>query len=262
MLDYEGKNSFTLLITATDLTNSARTATTEVTVNLVNQNEAPYFDKDSRDKVQNVAADTGAVTPKTIMYAENRRTEVVAIAAIEPDGDSLRWELTGDDAGDFMIEDISDGSGTRDRVKLVFRDQPDYENGKGSATSTGGAPGDTYNVTVRAAEEMDSVGGGPAKAAELDVMVTIDDIDETGSVEVKWLQPEVETPQETIVTDPDVTPGRITAVTRTSGSGRRLLTPTVNLTSDDIENLGAADSEWETITGDGNPTTADLHAAG
>ena len=184
VLDFEGKNSFTLLITATDPANSARTATTEVTVNLVNQNEAPYFDKDSRDKVQNVAADTGAVTPKTFMYAENRRTEVVALAAIEPDGDSLRWELTGANASLFEIEDIVDGTGNRDRVKLNFKSQPNYE-----------PDGKTYNVTVRATEEMDSVGGGPAKAAELDVMVTIDNIDETGSIEVMWLQPEVGTEQ-------------------------------------------------------------------
>ena len=51
-----------------------------------------------------------------------------------------------------------------------------------------------YNVTVRATEEMDSVGGGPAKAAELDVMVMVTDIDEgPGSIEVMWLQPEVGT---------------------------------------------------------------------
>ena len=32
----------------------------------------------------------------------------MALAAIEPDGASIRWELTGQDAGDFMIEDIED----------------------------------------------------------------------------------------------------------------------------------------------------------
>ena len=89
MLDYEGKNSFTLLITATDEDDPGRKASATVTVNLTNQNEAPYFDKDSREKVQTVADDTGAVRTDAIPYAENRRTAVVALAAIEPDGDSL-----------------------------------------------------------------------------------------------------------------------------------------------------------------------------
>ena len=65
-------------------------------------NEAPYFDKESRDegREQSLLIRTGVVLdPKTvpIMYAENRRTEVVALAAIEPDGDSLQlgayWRL-------------------------------------------------------------------------------------------------------------------------------------------------------------------------
>ena len=103
----------------------------------------------------------------------------MALAAIEPDGAGLRWELTGPDAGDFMIEDIADGSGNRDRVNLVFKSQPDFEDLKGSATTTFDKDGgrdrgrtevgnDGYFVTVRATE-MTAVGGGPSSAAELDV---------------------------------------------------------------------------------------------
>ena len=73
----------------------------------------------------------------------------------------------------------------------MFKNQPNYE-----------PVGKTYNVTVRATEEMDSVGGGPARAAELDVMVTVTDIDEGGSIEVMWLQPEVGTPLPAILSDP------------------------------------------------------------
>ena len=74
---------------------------------------------------------------RPIQYAENRRTPAVALAAIEPDGASIRWELIGPDAGDFMIEDIADdANSTRDRVNLVFKAQPDFENLKGSSTTT------------------------------------------------------------------------------------------------------------------------------
>ena len=59
---------------------------------------------------------------RPIEYAENRRTAAVALAAIEPDGAGLRWELTGPDASDFMIEDIADGSGNRDRVEPGLQD--------------------------------------------------------------------------------------------------------------------------------------------
>ena len=158
-LDYEGKNSFTLLVTGQDRGDSSKKTTAMVTVNLTNLNEAPYFDKETRERV---AGD--------ISYAENRRTAVAALAAIEPDGGALRWELTGDNASTFRIDDIADPSdSTRDRVELAFKSQPNYE-----------PDPKTYNVTVRATEEMDSVGGGPAKATEIDVTVVLEDVEETG----------------------------------------------------------------------------------
>ena len=53
------------------------------------------------------------------------------------------------------------------------------------------------------ATEMSAVGGGPNMAAELDVIVQVTNVEETGSVEVKWLQPEVNTPLPAILSDPD-----------------------------------------------------------
>jgi hypothetical protein len=231
-LDYESKDSYTLLIIATDSQDPGKKATATVVVNLVNHNEAPYFDKESRDKVETHTV-AGAIEPKMIEYAENRRTPVVALAAIEPDGDSLRWELTGANAGVFEIKDIPDGSGTRDRVELAFKNQPNYE-----------PIGKTYNVMVRATEEMDSVGGGPAKAAMVHVRVQVTDIDEKGSVELKWLQPEVGTSLPTIVTDPDVT-GAITTDVMYQWFRSKVANPS---SSPNIATLGADDSEWETIT--------------
>ncbi len=50
-LDYEGDNTFTLIVSATDKNaNGARKAIAEVNITLVNLNERPYFDKVSRER--------------------------------------------------------------------------------------------------------------------------------------------------------------------------------------------------------------------
>ena len=51
MLDYEGNNTFSLIVTATDNENGSRKATAQVDITLQNLNESPYFDKESRDRV-------------------------------------------------------------------------------------------------------------------------------------------------------------------------------------------------------------------
>ena len=178
-LDYEGKNTFALVITAADAGSPGKKTTATVEVSLSDVNEGPYFDKASREST--------AVT-----YAENRTTPVVALAAIEPDGADLDWELTGADAHRFRIDDIADGSGgKRDRVELVFNNhQPNYEAKQ------------TYSVTVNATEET-TVGGVPAQSDSLPVNVTIGNVQEGGSVEITWLQPEVNTELPVSLNDPD-----------------------------------------------------------
>ena len=190
-LDYEGNNSFTLIVTAEDTANSSRTVTAEVNISLINLNESPYFDKASRDAVA-YCGYMGAV-----MYSEHRTNAVVpTLAGVEPDGDSLRWELTGVDAGAFEIVDADDIDDGKDRVQLMFKKSPDFESpadkglnlnpGTGANTddcsgilmSISSDPGEydpndnLYQVTVRATE-MSAVGGGPASAATLDVTVQI-----------------------------------------------------------------------------------------
>ena len=112
---------------------------------LTDLNERPYFDKVSR------------ATTVPVVYSEHRTNAVVQLAGVEPDGDGLRWEVTGADASDFMIIDADDINDGKDRVQLVFKSQPDYENLKGSADTSAGPdpmskPDDTYEVTVRATE--------------------------------------------------------------------------------------------------------------
>ena len=97
-----------------------------MTVSLNDLNEMPYFDMESRNAVM------GANSP--IMYAESRSNRVAPLAATEPDGDSLRWEVTGPDAPDFEIIDVQDiASDGKDRSGVALQgSQPDFEDGKGS----------------------------------------------------------------------------------------------------------------------------------
>ena len=151
-----------------------------------------------------------------IRYAESRTNPVVQLAAIEPDGTALRWELTGLDASDFAIEDVEDVNDGKDRVQLVFAVQPNYESPKDGAGDTDrsgaientdpandleGAGDRVYHVTVRATE-MSAVGGGPNMADELDVTVRVTNSAEAGKVTFNWLQPEVGTPITASVSDP------------------------------------------------------------
>ena len=199
-LDYEGTNTFSLIVTAKDDNNSSRTAVASVEISLDNLNEEPYFDKATREAV------TGENSP--IMYGEQRTNAVVQLSAVEPDGHSLKWEVTGDDASDFMIVDADDLDDGKDRRHLMFAIDPDYENGKGSATSTGGtgaaapAPGDTYRVMVRATE-MTAVGDGPKMAAEQMVTVQVTNAVEPGTVGFTLLQPEVGTAITAMLTELD-----------------------------------------------------------
>ena len=203
-LDFEGDNEFVLIVTASA---GARSSTAAVTISLRDLNESPYFDKVSRDAVIN--ADDNAVIP--IMHSESQTNRVLALAATEPDGDGLRWEVTGPDASFFEIIDTPDRGGN-DRIELDFKSQPDFESPKDAAGDTNGdgeisgdneAAGDNfYHVTIRATETA-ALGNGPRKSATLSVTVQVTDSEEKGTVEIKWLQPEVLTPISAIATDPD-----------------------------------------------------------
>ena len=243
VLDFEGTNVFRLKVTATDSADTKRKATTDVIIRLTDRNERPYFDKASRDDVDG-----------PINYAEARVNRVVPLAATEPDGGSLRWEVEGTDAADFEIMDAEDiPEDGKDRVELHFKSQPNYEkptdrmyakdmNGDGDTEDVDemdAAGNNMYKITVRAVE-MTAVGGGPNLAAEWDVSVLVTNSDEPGKVKVKWLQPEVNTPLPAMLTDPD---GNTSGITwqwyRAKNSN-----PTLNLATD-----------WEIITGGGNHAT-------
>ena len=257
VLDYEETNTFNLVVTATDTANSQRKATADVTITLTDLNETPYFDKASRDAVS-----------ATIDYAETRVNRVVPLAVTEPDGDSLRWEVAGTDASDFEIRDVSDIGDGKDRRDLHFKSQPDYESptARNKADDASRDERNQYSVIVRAIETT-AVGGGPNQAAELAVTVQVSNSDESGKVEIKWLQPEVGTALPATLIDPDGNPDaalplvmadsdtEIDADTNVqSWQWYRAKNSNPNLTPD-IATLGTGTSDWETITG-GTPTEA------
>ena len=237
-LDYEGTNTFSLIVTATDDNNPSRTAVASVEISLDNLNEEPYFDKATREAV------TGENSP--IMYGEQRTNAVVQLSAVEPDGHSLKWEVTGDDASDFTIVDADDLDDGKDRVHLMFTIDPDYENGKGSATSEGGtgaalpSPGDTYVVMVRATE-MTAVGDGPKLATEQMVTVQVTNAVEPGTVGFTLLQPEVGTAITAMLTELD----EDVASPTWTWYRAKVANPNRNPNPDGL------DSEWLPITGNG-----------
>ena len=206
VLNFEGNNVFRLVVTATDDAN--RKARADVTIRLTDLNERPYFDEATRDDV------TG-----TINYAEARVNRVVPLAATEPDDDSLRWEVAGTDAADFEIVDAEDIPGDgKDRVELHFKSQPNYEEPTDRAHAAMGVAGkdNMYQITVRAVE-MTAVGGGPNLAVELPVTVQVTNSNESGKVEVKWLQPEVNTPLPATLMDMDGNPGAMLPIVMANG---------------------------------------------
>ena len=93
------------------------------------------------------------------------------------DGDAIEWTLAGDDGGKFEISD--DGV-------LTFKDSPNFE-----------SPGDAnknnvYLVTVKASE-----------ASELELEITVEDVDEPGKVSLTQPQPQVGRSLVASLSDPD-----------------------------------------------------------
>ena len=212
-LDYEGVRTFELVVTAEDKsTTPSRKATATVNVALIDLNEAPYFDKDSRGRTTATTEDPNnnrAVRKtKVIQYSETRTNEVIRLSAIDPDAStpagSLRWDVIGPDAADFYIKQDDDIAGSKkDRVELHFKSQPDFENptdravdlnNNGATTDANEPAGDNiYEITVRATETT-SDGADcspvkcPAKSAELDVTVQVTNTDVAGSVSFDLLR--------------------------------------------------------------------------
>ena len=138
--NYETKSSYTVIVTASDGTNSA---TQTITVNVTNVNESPTFSSSTR----------------TINVVENETT-VGTVTATDPEGGTITYSITGGaDAGSFNI-DSSSGA-------LTFQNTPNFESPGSAATP----PSNSYIVIVTASDGTNS--------AIQDITVNVRDVVET-----------------------------------------------------------------------------------
>ena len=117
----------------------------------------------------------------TFSHAENSAMEVARFTAEDPERARIRWSLSGTDGDRFAI--------SRDGV-LTFARPPDFENPDDDDNNN------EYLLEVRAR-------AGPSDPVVEDVTVTVSDVDEDGVVVLSSPQPQIGTPLEATVTDPD-----------------------------------------------------------
>ena len=123
VLDYETKDTYIVMVTATDP--SGETATVMVTIKVTGVDEAPII----------MVGGLAISGRSSVSYTENRTDAVATYMVTGPDAALASWSLEGPDAGAFTIS--SDGV-------LTFNDSPDYEMAEDADTDN------TYMVTVKA----------------------------------------------------------------------------------------------------------------
>ena len=147
-LDKETKDTYTVMVTATDP--SGETATVLVTIKVTNVDEAPE-----------IMVGGLAISGKSrVEYPENGTMPVETYTASGPEADMASWTLSGDDAGDFNINNAGE---------LTFKVSPDYERPADADTDN------MYMVTVTANDGTNT--------ATRDVTITVTGMDEEESAD-------------------------------------------------------------------------------
>ena len=122
---------------------------------------------------------TGSPVPSEVPYDENNTAQVARYTATDPEGRTVIWTVTGTDADDFTI---SNGV-------LNFSPAPNYE-------ARADADGDNnYEVTVVASD-------GDLTTPQA-LTVTINNLDEAGSLTLSSEYPQVDAELTATLTDPD-----------------------------------------------------------
>ena len=155
-------------VTVTATDPSDESDSVDVTITVMDVNEPPDVTEGETD----------------LEYAENGTDAVEQFVAVDPEGQDVSWRLSGDDANDFSI---TGGS-------LTFNSSPDYE----SPTDRGSD--NVYNITVGA----NDTGG---RLTEVDVTVTVTNVDEPGTVTLSSDQPEEGVRISADLADPDYIDG-------------------------------------------------------
>ena len=151
-LNYEARNSYTVVVTATDPSGAADSI--QVTINVI----------DVHDPVRI----TGV---SSVRYPENGTAPVASYTAFDEGEHVIRWSVSGDDDDLFTIDD----------GVLYFREPPNYEDPQSKAAETAALPSskNVYRVTVEAA-------GGTRS-----VTVRVTDVDDRGTASIDRPQPQV-----------------------------------------------------------------------
>ncbi len=155
-------------------------------------------------------------------YDEDRTDAVYSYSATDVDDPVLYWTLGGPDAADFMVEGIG---ASRYTGVLRFKSQPDFENpadgahdldGNGTVDAGEGASDNIYRVTLRFGgggedglatpdDPNDDYDGDDLRT--VDLVITVMNVDEPGTVTLSPLQPQVGTQLEAMLDDLDVQVG-------------------------------------------------------
>ena len=175
-------NTYQVTIKVTDSGSPAMSDTFDVVVDVTNVNEPPSITSTGSSHTSiSKPEGTGPSDP------------LATYAADDPEDNTLTWTLSGDDAVDFTITRNSNGEGV-----LAFQALTDYEDPRDAGTNN------VYNVTV---EVKDT--DGSAVDDDIDVTVTITNIDEAGTVTLPGTITAGQAVTATL-TDHDGTPSNVT----------------------------------------------------
>ena len=151
-------------VTVTATDPSDESDSVDVTITVMDVNEPPDVTEGETD----------------LEYAENGTDAVEQFVAVDPEGQDVSWRLSGDDANDFSI---TGGS-------LTFNSSPDFESPADEDTDN------VYNLTIGASDAEGNL-------TEVDVTVTVTNVDEAGTVTLSSLEPEEEVRITATLADPD-----------------------------------------------------------
>ncbi len=188
-LDYERKSSYEVTVTGTDTDGSV---TTTVAIEVTNVIELATFSG-----------------PTMVTFAENGATRVATFSySSDEDRDGIQWLTGGVDRGLFSLDSPSGA--------LRFLQAPDFENPL-DVGPPGRGTDNSYELKL-VAWARDS---GPIFTDEVDVKVTVTDVDEAGALSLSSTRPALGAVLTAVLTDPDgVTAG--TAVWQWERSTGRL----------------------------------------
>ena len=147
----------------------------------------------SREPVANDTPLTAITGPESVSYGENGALRVATYTASSPeDNGEVVWSLSGDDSGNFSIDDGVLRFHIDPISPNVFLQLPDFEDPADADTDN------IYSVTVTASDNAAT----PTTVTK-DVTVTVTNQDEPGTLTLSPTRPRVGTALNATLTDPD-----------------------------------------------------------